>query len=72
MAAAVGDSLGSLKGSAGFATLTLFFSVGQISGAALAGILAERSGSFSQAYLLAGILTGIGVLSSLFLPKTGR
>ena len=72
MAAAVGDYLGPLKAAAGFATLTLFFSVGQISGPALAGIMAEGSGSFSQAYMLAGLLTGIGALSSLFLPKTQK
>jgi len=69
MAAAIGDYLGPLKAAAGFATLTLFFSVGQIVGPALAGILAERSNSFSQAYLLAGLFMGIGALSSLFLPK---
>ena len=72
MAAAVGDYLGPLKAAAGFATLTLFFSVGQISGPSLAGVMAERSGSFSQAYLLAALLTGIGALSSLFLPRTSK
>jgi MFS family permease len=72
MAAAVGDYLGPLRAAAGFATLTLFFSVGQISGPALAGIMAEGSGSFSQAYILAGLLAGIGAFSSLFLPKTEK
>jgi MFS family permease len=69
MAAAIGDYLGILKAAAGFATLTLFFSVGQISGPALAGVMAEKSGSFSNAYLLAGLLMMIGAVSSLFLPK---
>jgi len=69
MAAAIGDYLGPLKAAAGFATLTLFFSVGQITGPALAGIMAERSGDFSQAYLLAGVLMAGGALSSLFLPE---
>jgi MFS family permease len=72
VAAAVGDYLGPLKAAAGFATVTMFFSVGQISGPALAGIMAERSGSFSQAYLLAGLLTAIAALLSLLLPKTGE
>lgn len=69
MAAAIGDYMGPLKAAAGFATLTLFFSVGQITGPALAGIMAENSGNFSGAYLLAGALMAVGALSSVFLPK---
>lgn len=69
MAASVGDYLGPVKAASGFATVTLFFSIGQISGPALAGILAEKSGSFSQSYLLAGLLTATAVLFSLTLPK---
>ena len=72
MAAAVGDFLGPLKAAAGFATVTLFFSIGQISGPALAGIMAENSGSFSKAYLVAGLLTGVAALLSLSLPKTEK
>jgi len=72
VAAAIGDYLGPLKAAAGFATVTMFFSIGQISGPALAGIMAERSGSFSQAYLLAGLLTAIAALLSLLLPKTKK
>ena len=69
MAAAIGDYLGPVKAAVGFATLTLFFSVGQISGPALAGVMAETSGSFSTAYLLAGLLMAAGAVSSLLLPK---
>ncbi len=72
MAAAIGDYLGPVKAAAGFAMLTLFFSVGQISGPALAGIMAERSGSFSTAYLLAGLLMGVGAVGGLLLPNTGE
>jgi MFS family permease len=72
MAAAIGDYLGPLKAAAGFATLTLFFSVGQISGPSLAGVMAEMSGSFSEAYIMAGVLAGFGALGSLFLPETGK
>jgi len=70
MAAAIGDYLGPLKAAVGFATLTLFFSVGQITGPTLAGVMAERSGNFSTAYLLAGLLMAVGAVSSLLLPKT--
>ncbi len=69
MAASVGDYLGPVKAASGFATVTLFFSIGQISGPALAGILAEKSGSFSQSYLLAGLLTAMAAMLSLTLPK---
>jgi len=69
MAASVGDYLGPVKAASGFATVTLFFSIGQISGPALAGILAEKSGSFSHSYLLAGLLTATAALLSLTLPK---
>lgn len=72
MAAAIGDYLGPLKAAAGFAVLTLFFSVGQITGPAIAGMMAERSSSFSQAYLLAGLFMAIGALLSLFLPETEK
>jgi len=69
MAAAIGDYLGPVKAAAGFATLTLFFSVGQITGPALAGVMAEGSGSFSTAYLLAGVLMAVGAVCSMLLPK---
>lgn len=72
VAAAIGDYLGPLKAASGFATVTLFFGIGQITGPAFAGILAERSGSFSQAYLLASLLTAIAALLSMYLPKTGK
>ncbi len=72
MAAAIGDYLGSLRAASGFAVLTLFFSVGQISGPALAGVMAEESGSFSAAYILAAVLMAAGGLGSLFLPEQRR
>ncbi|MBU0960839.1 MAG: YbfB/YjiJ family MFS transporter, partial [Proteobacteria bacterium] len=72
VAAAISDYLGPLKAASGFAAVTLLFGIGQITGPALAGILAERSGSFAQAYLLASLLTGTAAVLSLFLPKTGK
>lgn len=70
VAAANSDYLGPLKAASGFAAITLLFGIGQISGPALAGILAEKSGSFSQAYLLASVLTVAAAMLSLFLPKS--
>ncbi|HIP37844.1 MAG TPA: YbfB/YjiJ family MFS transporter [Desulfocapsa sulfexigens] len=72
IAAAVGDYLGPLKAASGFATATLFFGLGQITGPSLAGILAEKSGSFSKAYILASLLTIVAAAMCLFLPKTEK
>ncbi len=72
VAAAISDYLGPLKAASGFAAVTLLFGIGQITGPALAGILAESSGSFAQAYLLASLLTGTAAVLSLFLPKAGE
>lgn len=72
VAAAISDYLGPLKAASGFAAVTLLFGIGQITGPALAGILAENSGSFAQAYLLASLLTGTAAVLSLFLPKNEK
>jgi MFS family permease len=67
--AAIGDYLGPLQAASGFAVVTLLFGIGQITGPALAGTLAEISGSFSQAYLLAALLAAVAAVLSFFLPK---
>lgn len=72
VAATISDYLGPLKAASGFAAVTLLFGIGQITGPALAGILAEKSGSFAQAYLLAALLTTTAAALSMFLPKTGK
>ena len=70
MAAAVGDFLGPSRSAAAFGTITLFFAVGQITGPTLAGIMAEHSGSFKSAYLLAAGLTAVAILLAGTLRKT--
>lgn len=69
MAAAVGDYLGSARAAASFATITLFFAVGQTIGPAIAGLLARLYGSFSPAYLCAAAITLSAALFALFLPS---
>ncbi len=69
MAAAVGDYLGIAKAASGFSLITFFFAGGQTLGPALAGILAEQSGSFSPAFLLSAAVTGLAALGALKLPK---
>jgi len=69
MAAAVGDYLGISRAAAAFATITIFFAAGQTVGPALAGIIAKSSGSFGNAYLLAGTITATAMIFALLLPK---
>jgi len=68
MAAAVGDTMGPERAVAAFGTITFFFGVGQIAGPALAGVLAESSGSFSDSYLMAAMLAVLAIVLTLLLP----
>ena len=69
MAAAVGDYLGLNRAAVAFATITVFFAVGQTVGPGLAGVIAKTTGSFSGAYLLAGVITACAMIYALLLPK---
>jgi len=68
MAAAVGDYLGLSRAAGAFATITVFFAAGQTVGPALAGNIARMSGSFTDAYLAAGLITAAAMIFALFLP----
>ena len=67
MSAAVGDYMGPAQAAKSFAFITLFFGGGQIVGPALAGYLADLTGSFETAFGLCAGLTAVGVLLTLFL-----
>lgn len=69
MTAAVGDYLGIARAAGAFSLITFFFAGGQTIGPALAGIIAEASGSFAPAFLLAAALTGGAALLTLRLPR---
>lgn len=69
MAAAVGDYLGLARAAGAFATITIFFAVGQTIGPAAAGLLAKATGGFTGAYLLASAITASAAVFALFLPK---
>jgi len=69
MAAAMGDYVGVRNVAAAFGLVTFIFGLGQISGPAIAGILAERTGSFSSSFYMAAVFAGAAVLLSGFLRK---
>ncbi|MBE0614464.1 MAG: MFS transporter [Burkholderiales bacterium] len=64
MAAAVGDYAGPENAARGLGFITLIFGLGQISGPAIAGMLAERSGSFSSSFYMAAAMAGAAILLS--------
>jgi predicted MFS family arabinose efflux permease len=69
MAAAVGDYVGALRAPEAFGFITFIFALGQISGPAVAGVMAERAGSFAGSFLMAAFLAGSAALLSLFLRR---
>lgn len=68
MAAAVGDYLGKARAAAAFSIVTFCFAIGQTIGPALAGIVAESSGTFTGSYLASALLTAFAVIWAMFLP----
>ena len=72
MAATIGDFVGPKKSAAAIGFVTFIFGFGQISGPAVAGVLAERTGSFSSSFYMAAAFAGAAIVLSGFLkrPKT--
>ena len=62
MAAAVGDHVGARRAPAAFGVVTFIFSLGQISGPAIAGVVAERTGSFGPSFLMAAAAAGVAIV----------
>ena len=67
MAAMCGDVLGPKMAPAALGYITLFFGIGQAIGPSVAGAIADLTGSFNQAFLLAGVVALLGGIGSLFL-----
>ncbi len=70
IAALVGDIASNERIAAVFGFVTFIFGLGQISGPFLAGILAEKTGSFSGSFLLAFCLALLAAFLSSLLPGT--
>jgi sugar phosphate permease len=69
MAAAVGDYLGKARAAAAFSIITFCFAIGQTLGPALAGMVAQSSGSFTTTYLASALLTAAAAICAIYLPN---
>jgi len=69
MAAAAGDFVGPRLAPAGLGFITLFFGIGQALGPILGGYLADTTNSFTVPFLVAGGISFMGMILSLFLKK---
>ena len=72
VAAACGDYVGDRLAAAAFGFVTLFFGMGQAVGPSVAGVLADVSGSFRPAFLLAASVSILGGIGSLLLRSRRR
>ena len=72
MAATCGDLFGQKLAAAALGFVTLLFGIGQVAGPALAGMIADSSGSFTNAYLLASGVALAGAFGSLTLRSLQR
>ena len=69
MVAAVSEYVGVDKALAAFGFITFIFGLGQITGPSIAGILAERTHSFSSSFFMAAAFAGAAILLTSFLKK---
>lgn len=69
MVAAIGDYLPISRAATAFSAITFFFAVGQTVGPAVAGIVAEASGTFLLTYLFSAGLTSLAFVLSMLLPR---
>lgn len=72
MATTCNDLLGSKLAPAAFGFITLFFGIGQALGPVVGGAIADLTGSFSSAFLLASVAALFGATGSAFLVKETR
>ena len=72
MAAAMGDYVGARKAAEAFGLVTFIFGLGQISGPAVAGMLAQGAGSFSSSFYMAAAFAGVAIVLTAFLRAPGE
>ncbi|MBF0328180.1 MAG: MFS transporter [Nitrospirae bacterium] len=69
MGAAAGDYFGAAQATAAFGFVTFIFGLGQVSGPAVAGALAEMTGSFSSGFYLTAACTALAIVLASFLKR---
>jgi MFS family permease len=69
MVAAVSEYVGVNRALAAFGFITFIFGLGQIAGPSVAGLLAERTGSFSSSFFMAAAFAGMAVVLAGLLQK---
>jgi predicted MFS family arabinose efflux permease len=69
MVAAVSEYVGPDKALAAFGFITFIFGLGQITGPSVAGVLAERTGSFSSSFFMAAAFAAAAIALTSFLRK---
>jgi len=69
MVAAVSEYVGLDKALAAFGFITFIFGLGQITGPSIAGVLAEKTGSFSTSFFMAAALAALAIALTGFLKK---
>ena len=69
MAAAAGDYVGPRLAPAGVGFVTLFFGLGQALGPWLGGLIADVTGTFVHSFMLATVISLLGMAASLMLRK---
>jgi len=67
MAAACGDIVGRRLAPAALGFVTLFFGIGQSAGPLIAGMIADATGSYSNAFVLSAAVSLLGGAGALFL-----
>ena len=67
MSALAGDIFGARLAPAAFGLMTIIFGIGQIISPYLAGAIADSTGSFAQAFLIAGVFSMLGAAGSVAL-----
>jgi MFS family permease len=73
MIATVGDHVGPERALSVFGFITFFFGIGQVAGPAIAGILAESTGSFASSFFMAAAFAAVAVLVCVvFLRNPGH
>jgi len=69
MVAAVSEYVGVNSALAAFGFITFIFGLGQIAGPSVAGLLAERTGSFSSSFFMAAVFAGMAIVLTGLLQK---